>query len=76
MKPSLSDKSVYRISSRMKNAVSDETIFARFDFAKEMLGADALIDEIVMSMDINEAEETISFIERMHDLPNVLEEDL
>ena len=70
----LSDQALRRIANAQKKATQDNEVWDRYGRAKELLGADALIEELVMAMSTEEALENIEFIERMHDFGSLGED--
>lgn len=70
MRLTLSDQAIRRIADQ-KRAVVDDAIFERVDFLIEIMGEKELIDNIFKGMSIDEAEETLLYIERMYDVESI-----
>lgn len=73
MRLTLSDEAIRRIATQ-KKAVVDDAIFKRVDFLIDIMGEKELIDNLIKGMDIQEAEEAISYIEQMYDVESIKEE--
>lgn len=51
-----------------KRASKDDKEWDKWEFLKEVMGVEALLDEIIVGLSHDEAEEMIEWIARMHDI--------
>ena len=55
--------------------MNKETLYEIADNMADQIGAQALLDELLLAMDYDELKDNLEYIDRMHDLNNFNEED-
>ena len=53
-----------------ENIMEKEKLYEIVEKMSEQLGADVLLENLVMAMNYDELKENLEFIDRMHDLEN------